>query len=219
MSSCSCMKHFSHFTSVFRNQLILCVALHHSSSTQSLSCVQYCPIVHSSSVWTQALQTPLSMEFSRQEFWSGLPFPPSEDLPNPGIEPESPVSLVLQVCSLPLSHQGSQWCIAFRPSKMVCQTIPRWLSLELPTAFYLFPGNLTFSKIFTLGEGNGTPLQYCCPENPMDGGAWQAAVHGVAKSRTQLSDFTFTFHFSALEKEMATHSSVLFFFFFFFFFF
>ena len=59
------------------------------------------------------------------------------------------------------------------------------------------------------GEGNGNPLQYSCLENPMDGGAWQAAVHGVAKSRTWLSDFTFTFHFHALEKEMATHSSVL----------
>ena len=59
------------------------------------------------------------------------------------------------------------------------------------------------------GEGNGTPLQYSCLENPMDGGAWWAAVHGVAKSRTRLSDFTFTFHFYALEKEMATHSSVL----------
>ena len=47
------------------------------------------------------------------------------------------------------------------------------------------------------------------PKNPMDGGAWKAAVHGVAKSRTRLSDFTFTFHFHALEKEMATHSSVL----------
>ena len=60
-----------------------------------------------------------------------------------------------------------------------------------------------------MGEGNGNPLQYSCLENPMDGGAWWAAVHGVAKSRTQLSDFTFTFHFHALEKEMATHSSVL----------
>ena len=59
------------------------------------------------------------------------------------------------------------------------------------------------------GEGNGTPLQYSCPENPMDGGAWWAAGHGVAKSQTRLSDFTFTFHFHALEKEMATHSSVL----------
>ena len=60
-----------------------------------------------------------------------------------------------------------------------------------------------------LREGNGTPLQYSCMENPMDGGAWWAAVHGVAKSRTWLSDFTFPFHFHALEKEMATHSSVL----------
>ena len=59
------------------------------------------------------------------------------------------------------------------------------------------------------GEGNGTPLQYSCLENPMDGGAWWAAVHGVARSRTRLSNFTFTFHFPALEKEMATHSSVL----------
>ena len=58
-------------------------------------------------------------------------------------------------------------------------------------------------------EGNGTPLQYSCLENPMDGGAWWAAVHGVTKSRTRLSNFTFTFHFHALEKEMATHSSVL----------
>ena len=58
-------------------------------------------------------------------------------------------------------------------------------------------------------EGNGTPLQYSCLENPMDGGAWWAAVHGVAKSRTRLNDFTFTFHFHALEKEMATYSSVL----------
>ena len=56
---------------------------------------------------------------------------------------------------------------------------------------------------------NGTPLQYSCLENPMDGGAWQAAVHGVAEGWTRLSDFTFTFHFYALEKEMATHSSVL----------
>ena len=69
------------------------------------------------------------------------------------------------------------------------------------------------------GEGNGNPLQYfclenpmdkySCLENPMDGGAWWAAVHGAARSRTRLSNFTFTFHFHALEKEMATHSSVL----------
>ena len=58
-------------------------------------------------------------------------------------------------------------------------------------------------------EKNGTPLQCFCLENPMDRGARWAAVHGVATSWTWLSDFTFTFHFHALEKEMATHSSVL----------
>ena len=64
-----------------------------------------------------------------------------------------------------------------------------------------------FSSVF--GEGNGIPLQYSCLENPMEGGAWWAAVHGVTKSQRRLSDFTFSFHFHALEKEMATHSSVL----------
>ena len=58
-------------------------------------------------------------------------------------------------------------------------------------------------------EGNGAPLQYPCLENPMGEGAWWAAVHGVTKSRTRLSNVTFTFHFHALEKEMATHSSIL----------
>ena len=67
-----------------------------------------------------------------------------------------------------------------------------------------------FSRIScSLGEGNGNPLQYSCLKNPMDGGAWKAAAHGVAEGRTRLSDFTLTFHFYALEKEMAAHSSVL----------
>ena len=60
-----------------------------------------------------------------------------------------------------------------------------------------------------MDEGNGTPLQCSCLENPIDGGAWWAAVRGVAKSLTRLSEFTFTFHFCALEKEVATHSSAL----------
>jgi len=61
-----------------------------------------------------------------------------------------------------------------------------------------------------IGEGNGTPLQYSCLENPMvEGGTSWAAVLGVARSRTRLSDFTFTVHSHALEKEMETHSSVL----------
>ena len=64
-------------------------------------------------------------------------------------------------------------------------------------------------SILPSGEGSGTPLQYSCLENPMDGGAWWAGVHGVTKSWTRLSDFTFPFHFHALEKDMAIHSSVL----------
>ena len=67
--------------------------------------------------------------------------------------------------------------------------------------------SLTICSIYNR-EGNGTPLQYSCLENPMDA-AWWAVVHGVARSQTALSDFPFTFHFHALEKEMATHSSVL----------
>ena len=71
-----------------------------------------------------------------------------------------------------------------------------------------------YSGVFLLfmhihGEGNGTPLQYSCLENPIDGGAWKATVHGVTKSQTWLRDFTFTFYFHELEKEMETHSSVL----------
>ena len=65
------------------------------------------------------------------------------------------------------------------------------------------------NKQTVAGEDNGTQLQYSCLENPMDGGAWWAAIHGVIDGQTQLSDFTLTFHFHALEKEMVTHSSVL----------
>ena len=80
------------------------------------------------------------------------------------------------------------------------------IDTETPTKWK----NLTTrSPDCSCGEGNGTPPQYSCLENPMDRGAWWAAVHGVTKSRTRLRDFTFTFHLHALEKEMATHSSVL----------
>ena len=79
-----------------------------------------------------------------------------------------------------------------------------WTLIHMPT---LLCKNI-YVYIYT-GEGSGSPLQYSCLENPMDGGAWWAAVHGVAKSRTRLSDFTFSFHCHALEKDMAAHSSVL----------
>ena len=83
-------------------------------------------------------------------------------------------------------------------------TLTRWASVDK----VMSPLFNMLSR-FVIGEGNGTPLQYSCLENHVDGGAWKAAVHGVAKSQTWLSNFTFTFHFHALEKEMATHSSVL----------
>ena len=89
-------------------------------------------------------------------------------------------------------------------------TLKEWNNaVRTPIGLRGFKREITKDQGFWHGEGNGTPLQYSCLENPMDGGAWWAAVHGVAKSRTRLSDFTLTFNFHALEKEMATHSSVL----------
>ena len=85
-----------------------------------------------------------------------------------------------------------------------------WSELPFPSPGDLpYPGVKPGSPALQAGEGNDTPLQYFCLENPKDGGAWWAAVHGVPASRTRLSNFTFTFHFHALEKEMATYSSVL----------
>ena len=109
-------------------------------------------------------------------------------------------------CSLPGSSVHGifqarvlEWvAIAFSVTSL--DSILKCRDITLPTKVHL---------VKAIGEDNGTPFQYSCLENPMDGGAWWAAVHGVAKSRTRLSDFTFTFHFHALEKEMATHSSIL----------
>ena len=88
-----------------------------------------------------------------------------------------------------------------------------YTSYRNPHASYyncIWNNQTDIQRSWTIYRGlHGTPLQYSCLENPLDGGAWRATVHGVAKSRTRLSDFTFTFHFPALEKEMATHSSVL----------
>ena len=103
----------------------------------------------------------------------------------------------LAVCSLwDLPNQGLSLCPLHW--QVDSQSLGRGKSKE--HHFYL---------LLESGEGSGTPLQSSCLENPMDGGAWWAAIHGVAKSRTRLSNFPFTFHFHALEKEMAPHSSVL----------
>ena len=89
---------------------------------------------------------------------------------------------------------------------MVHQILP--MALHVLVYFFIY-FTLAY-EILGRRQWHPTPvLLYCCPENPMDGGAWWAAVHGVAKSQTRLSNLTFTFHFHALEKEMATHSSVL----------
>ena len=100
-----------------------------------------------------------------------------------------------------VQQSGSALCTHISPrSHKALSRVPCAIKQQVDISYLLY---------IVLGEGNGTPLQYSCLENPMDGGAWWAAVHGVARSRTRLSDFTFTFQFHALEKEMATHSSVL----------
>ena len=100
-------------------------------------------------------------------------------------------------------HILLMWCITLIDFQML--VLNSWNKCHLRIVCDLF----YILLVFCCREGNGTPLQYSCLENPMDGVAWWASVHGIAKSRTRLSDFTFTFHFHTLETEMATHSSVL----------
>ena len=113
-----------------------------------------------------------------------------------------------------LEHFGHHASLRFSPEHLPLTLILTWMShstLNLTQVLFLLLISL-LERLADYGpwpkEGNGTPLQYSCLENPMDGGACWAAVHGVTKSQTRLSNFTFTFHFHALEKEMAAHSSV-----------
>ena len=130
--------------------------------------------------WTVAHQAPLFMEFSRQEYWSGLPFPPPGDLPDTGIKSLSPA------------------------------LAERFITADPPGKTFIYVCIYIYIYTFRyVGEGNGNPLQYSCLENSMDGGVRWATVQGVAKSQTQLSDFTSLFRYvCVLEKEMATHSSI-----------
>ena len=107
------------------------------------------------------------MGFSRQEYWIGLPFPSPGDLPDPGIEPASPTLL-------------GGFFTAEPPRKP--KVLLLLLLIKRQVFLFLFLFLVVLSK--NSGEGNGNPLQYSCLENPMDRGAWKAAVHGVAKSRT-----------------------------------
>ena len=94
--------------------------------------------------WTVALQVPLSIGFSRQEYWSGLPCPPPEDLPNPGIKPESSPSPALQVDSLSLSHQGSPQTQYSDTNMLVAQCV--WLFKSPWAVAYQVPLSMGFSR-------------------------------------------------------------------------
>ena len=123
------------------------------------------------------------MEFSRQEYWSGLSFPSPEDLPNPGIEPRSPALQADALLSrrrqwhptpvlLPGKSHGRRSLVGCSP----------WGREESDTT-ERFHFHFSLSCI---GEGNGNPLQCSCLENPRDRGAWWAIVYGIAQSRTRL---------------------------------
>ena len=128
--------------------------------------------------WAITFQAPLPMEFSRQEYWSGLPCPPPRDLPNPGIELASPA---LQADSLLLSHQGSLML------SIICVKMLKKLNDIQQFAYNAEDRGSILGLGGSLGEENGNPLWYSCLENSMDRGAWQATIHGVTKNRTQLS--------------------------------
>ena len=124
--------------------------------------------------------------------------------PMHGSPPGSPVPGILQARTLEwaaISFSSAwKWKVKVKSFNHVRPSATPW------TAAYQASPSMGFSR---QEYWSGVPLQYSCLENPMDRGAWKAAVHGVAEGRTWLNDFTFTFHFHALEKEMATHSSVL----------
>ena len=128
------------------------------------------PVLLFATPWTVAYQAPPSMGFSRQECWSGLPFPSPGDLPDPGIKPRSPA---LRADALPSEPSG--------------KPIPGGLDGKEPACNSGDLGSIPGSGR-SPGGGCGNPLQYSCLENLMDRGAWWATVHGVAKSRTRLSD-------------------------------
>ena len=124
--------------------------------------------------WTVAYQAPLSIGFSRQDYWSGLPFPSPGDLPNPGIEPMSPA---LQTGTLPSEPPGKLREVVKNP----------------PAKAGDRGGTCSISGLGrSLRVGNSNLLQYSCLGNPMHRGAWWTTVHGVAQSRPRLGTYTCT---------------------------
>ena len=156
--------------------------------------------------WT----VPLSMDFPRQEYWSGLPFPSSGDLPNPGIEPGSP-ALCRQILYCLCHREGTPNTLhLWWNSSQVCILFTAWVFPEdwVPVPYHGlwgFPGGSEDSacnagdpgSIPGLGrssaERKGYPLQYSCLENSMDREAWWVTVHGVARIGHDLVTNTFTF--------------------------
>ena len=128
--------------------------------------------------WTVANKPPLSMEFSRQEYWSGLPFPSLEDLPNPGIKPGSPA---LQADAL-LSEPPGKNLYIITLTKLN-QSYPGH-SDGKESAYNVGELGLISGSGRSSGEGNGYPLQNSCLGNSLDRGAWQATVHWAAKNQT-----------------------------------
>ena len=121
-----------------------------------------------------------------------------------------------------INHPLTRKCLGFKwadvgrnacflsPLLSFLKTLPLVEARVVPLVYVLvLPLSSPIRPNSQLSTAEKTMAAHSCLENPMDGGAWYAAVHGVTKSWRRLSDFTFTFHFPALEKEMATHSSVL----------
>ena len=140
---------------------------------------------------TVAHQAPLSMGFSRQEHWSRLPFPPTGDLPNPGMELTSLMSPVLV---------GEFFTTSTTWGINKGRSFENEFWMDFPGGSEVKSSACNAGDLGSIpgsgrspGEGNGNPLQYSCLENPRDGGAWWATVHGIAKSWTRLSNLTFTF--------------------------
>ena len=124
--------------------------------------------------WTVAHQTPPSMEFSRQEYWSGWPFPPPGGLPDPGLR----CCCVQGACTVPcfcsqppaFAPGASEWLVGFLVSLcLLSRTGPNCMDMTERLHFHF--------SLSCLGEGNGNPLQSSCLENPRDGGVWWAAIY------------------------------------------